>query len=154
VENVSTTKGVYNQLQSCLDKVVGKIGPERTAFLLESFLGKSSLSENESGKIKIVLEFLTGKAITVFELEEHLFYVCNIRDYRDARMCCFHLMRKYTSDTFSKIAHSFKCSEKVVSYGHHIAEERLELPKYNQGFVAKYTHLESDLIQFISKINQ
>lgn len=150
---METTNGIYAQLQSCLDKVVNKLGPERTTFLLESFIVNTTLSENEKGKIKLVLEFLVEKAIQAFELEEALFYHCDIRAYRDARMCCFHLLKKYTSDTFSKIGLYFRCSDRVISYGYHTAEDRLNLPKFHQDFVAKYIFLESETINFIAKIN-
>ncbi len=147
------TNGIYAQLQSCLDKVINKLGPERTTFLLESFIANTTLNENEKGNVKLVLEFLAEKAIEIFELEEKFFYQSNIRAYRDARMCCFHLLKKYTSDTFSKIALSFRCSDRVVSYGFHTADERLSVPKFHQEFVAKYTSLESQTINFIAKIN-
>lgn len=145
--------GIYAQLQSSLDKVVNKLGPERATFLLESFIANTTLTENEKGKIKFVLEFLAAKAIAVFDLEEELFYDCDIRAYRDARMACFHLLKKYTNDTFSKIGLSFKCSERVVAYGFHTVDERLKLPKFYQDFVAKYVILESDTINFIANIN-
>ncbi len=147
------TNGIYAQLQGCLDKVISKLGPERTTFLLESFIANTTLSENEKGKIKLVLEFLAAKAIEVFALEEEHFYYCDIRAYRDARMCCYHLLKKYTSDTFSKIAQSFKCSDRAVSYGYHTADDRLTMPKSHEDFVAKYIFLESEVINFIAKIN-
>lgn len=147
------TNGIYAQLQDCLDKVVAKLGPERTTFLLESFVANSTLKENEAGKTKLVLEYLAVKAIEAFGLEEEHFYTCDITAYRDARMCCFHILKKYSSDTYTKIAQSFRCSDRVVSYGYHIAEERLKLPKFHQDFVSKYIFLESETINFIAKIN-
>ena len=147
------TEGIYGQLQACLDKVVNKLGPERTTFLLESFIANTTLKENEKGKIKFVLDFLVSKAIELFALEEPLFYDCDIRAYRDARMACFHLLKKYTNDTFSKIGLSFRCSERVVAYGYHTVDERLKVPKFYQDFAGKYVILEAAIINFISNIN-
>jgi len=147
------TPNDYNLLQSSIDKVIGKIGLQRTITLLNSFITNTSTTKNEQEKIKMVTGYLVNTAIRVYELSDDLFYTSNIRGYRDARMCCFHLLRKYTDDTFSKIGLSFRCSERSVIYGCNISEERLSMPKGNMPFVAKYNLLESKLIEFMGKLN-
>lgn len=148
----TASKG-YNQLQSSLDKVIGKIGLNRTICLLDSFINNTTVTHNEREKIKMVNQYLNGIAIKVFELNEDLFIISNVREYRDARMCCFHLLRKYTEDTFSKIGLSFNCSSRIVMYGFAVTEERLSMPKGNSKFVSNYTLMESKLIDFIGRIN-
>ncbi|MBS1635386.1 MAG: hypothetical protein JST26_05640 [Bacteroidetes bacterium] len=143
----------YHRLQSGIDKVIGKIGLQRTIFLLDSFINNTTITQNEQEKIKMVTSYLVNLAVRVYDLNAELFYISQERSYRDARMCCFHLLRKYTDDTFSKIGLSFGCSERSVIYGHTVSEERLSMPKGNMAFVANYTLLESKLIEFIGKIN-
>ena len=151
--NTETSPNSYNKLQSSIDKVIGKIGLQRTIYLIDSFICNTTVTQNEQEKIKMITQYLVSLAVKVFELESELFYISNVREYRDARMCCFHLLRKYTDDTYSKIGLSFSCSERIVMYGYSKSEERLSIPKGNAKFVANYTLLESKLIGFIGKIN-
>lgn len=149
----TNTASDYGHLQTSIDKVIGKIGLHRTICLLDSFICNTTVTKNEQEKIKMITQYLVNLAIRVFELDAELFYISNVRSYRDARMCCYHLLRKYTDDTFSKIGLSFQCSERIVMYGYSISDERLSMPKGNTRFVSNYTLLESKLIDFIGKIN-
>lgn len=151
--SLTETTNDYTLLQASIDKVIGKIGLQRTIALLNSFITNTSTAKNEQEKIKMVTGYLVNTAIRVYELSDDHFYTSNVRGYRDARMCCFHLLRKYTDDTYSKIGLSLRCSERSVIYGCNISEERLSMPKGNAAFVAKYNLLESKLIEFIGKIN-
>jgi len=143
----------YLQLHNSIDKVVGKIGLERTIFLTESFIKNTSVTFNEGEKIKMISRYVSNLAIESFELAAESFYISVVRDYRDARMVCYHLLRKYTSDTFSKIGLAFQCSERCVAYGFRITEERLANPKAFAVFVGNYHVLESKLLEFIGKLN-
>lgn len=142
----------YQRLQQQLDKVIGKIGLTRTIHLLESFASQISVA-NERAKVQLVTQYLVNLAIQHFELEEKMFFVSQVREYRDARMCCFHLLRKYTEHTFSKIAISFHCAERSVSYGCHKAEERIAFPKGNVRFTSLYMTMETQLLEYMSKLN-
>lgn len=148
-----STETDYSKLQTSIDKVIGKIGLEKTICLMESFINNTSIKTNEQERIKLITQFLKGVAISVYELEERLFLDSQLRDYKDARMCCFHLIRKYSEDTYSKIGLAFQCSERVVSYGFNKTEERLEFPKGNAKFNENYNLMEARLIEFIGKIN-
>lgn len=143
----------YGSLQHSIDQVIGKIGLQRTIFLLDSFINNTTLRQNDSEKVQLLTHYLVNEAIHAFDLNTGLFYVCGERSYRDARMCCFHLLRKYTDYTFSKIGLNMHCSERTVMYGNTVAEQRLCVPKGNPVFTSRYTLLESKLIEFISKVN-
>lgn len=143
----------YSTLQRSIDQVIGKIGLQRAIFLLNSFLENTSVTQNEAEKMQLFTHYVVSEAIKVFDLDTALFYACDERSYRDARMCCFHLLRKYTDYAFSKIGLIFHCSERKVMYGKDAADQRLSVPKGNNVFVARYTQLESKLIEFISKVN-
>lgn len=151
--NQTATANNYNQLQDSIDKVIGKIGLRRTKYLLDSFIDNTTVNQGEREKIKMVTQYLVSLTAKVFELKEELFFVSTVREYRDARMCCFHLLRKYTEDTYPKIGLNFNCSARIVMYGCFAVEDRLAVPKGNAKFVGNYTLLESRLIDFIGKIN-
>jgi chromosomal replication initiation ATPase DnaA len=143
----------YNTLQTSIDKVIGKIGLSKTIHLLDSFVTNTSIQPSEHDKIKVITQYLVSMAIKVFDLNEELFYVSNVREYKDARRCCFHLLRRYTGDTFPKIGIAFQCSERTVAYGYGKAAEYLAVPKGNTKFVSKYMKVESVLVEFIGKLN-
>lgn len=147
------TESGYHQLQQHIDTVIGKIGLQRTLCLLDSFIKNVSVSFKETDKVKLLTYYIVSLALETFELREDLFYVSNVTEYRDARMCCFHLIRKYTGETFAKTGIGFHCSERKVAYGNQITEERLSFPQAYQGFVLNYHQLESRLLEFIGKLN-
>jgi hypothetical protein len=150
--NAFSTAKTYTELQTSLDKVIGKIGVERTKYLLDTFINNTTIKHNEREKIKMMSQYLISLAIKVFELEEPIFFISAITEYRDARYCCFHLLRKYTQDSYPKIGLTFQSSSRIVMYGCTATDERLNFPKVHAKFIHHYTLLESRLIEFISKI--
>jgi hypothetical protein len=142
----------YITLQHTIDKVLGKIGLEQTITLLESFLGNTNIATNQTEKLKLTSGYVISWAIEIFDLQEEHFYSSNIREYREARMSCFYLLRKYTKCTYSKIRLIFNASERIVGYGNDKATEWLSVPKSNVKFVSHHGQLEAKLIEFIGKI--
>lgn len=147
------TTSDYTTLQTNIDKVIGKIGLTKTICLLESFLANTSVKQSEHDKIKVITQYLVSTTIKVFDLNEELFFVSNVHEYKDARRCCFHLLRKYTGDTFPKIGIAFQCSERTVAYGYNKAAEYLAMPKGNPKFFSKYGRIEAVMVEFIGKLN-
>lgn len=143
----------YNTLQRSIDKVVGKIGLQKTIHLLESFISNTSIKQSGQEKSRMIAQYVIGIAIKEYDLQEELFFVSYIREYRDARMSCFHLLRKYTEETQPKIGLAFQCSERTVEYGCGKTAERLAVPQGNTKFVANYMAIEAKLVDFIGKIN-
>jgi hypothetical protein len=152
MSSFSTAK-TYTELQISIDKVIGKIGIERTIYLLDTFIQNTTVNQNEREKIKMISQYLITLAIRIFELEEPIFYTSSITEYRDARYCCFHLLRKYTKDSYPKIGLAFQSSSRIVMYGCTITDERLNFPKVHSKFTHHYALLESKLIEFIAKID-
>lgn len=148
-----STAKTYTELQLSIDKVIGKIGVERTIHLLDTFIQNTTITQNEQEKIKMISQYLISLAIKVFELNESIFFSSSVTEYRDARYCCFHLLRKYTKDSYPKIALMYSSSSRVVMYGCSVTEERLNFPKVHSRFMRNYGLLESKLIEFISKID-
>jgi hypothetical protein len=143
----------YFKLQRSLDKIIDKVGLQRTVWLLENFSNNMTIKIGEHQKIKLVMQFVINAAIQIFELDPKLFFICDIREYRDARMACYHLLRKYTGDTYARIGLAFQCGERAVSYGSTITEQRLEVPRSHKSFVSRYGQMESQILEFIGKLN-
>lgn len=143
----------YNTLQSLLDSVIGKIGTERTHELLKTFLSNTPIEAEQEQKITMLTQYLISLATTAFDLLPQQFIISQVREYRDARMCCFHLLRKFTKCTYPKIGLSFQCSSRAVMYGCSEVEDRLAMPRNCPDFSRRYRSIESQLIVFISKID-
>jgi hypothetical protein len=151
---MSATPNGYARLQGMIDKVVGKIGLDRTNKLLENFLGeKPQPLQNNQARAKMITDYVIGLAVELFELDMAYLFVSEQREYRDGRMCCFHLLKKYTTDSYARIGLSFQCSERSVMYGRTKTDEHLEFPKGNPDFVNRYNLMESRLIDFMTQFN-
>ena len=85
----------FQRLQQSLERVVNKIGVQRTTELLESFDNNSSTTSNELGKVKLITTYVISQSILLFDLDESQFYTSDIREYREARMACYHIIHKF-----------------------------------------------------------
>jgi len=143
----------YGQLQQHIDQVIGQIGLEKTIGLLTHFIDDTHIPVHETQRLKMVSQFLVNTCIEVFELQDKAFFTSGIQEYREARMACYHLLKKYTGASYSKIAEDFGLTKRNVLYNHNKCEERLSVPYYYADFNQRYSLVEDRMIQFISKLH-
>jgi chromosomal replication initiation ATPase DnaA len=153
--NSKTSEAVlnYSTLQTKLDTVIGKIGLKKTIQLVENFMDNSSLDVQETEKFKLISSFIISKSIQVFDLKEDQFYDSKIREYREARMACFHLLKKYTDCSYARIGEVFEQKKRNVLYFHQKCEEQLSVPAFFEVFASRYKKLEDYTIGFIAKLD-
>ena len=142
----------YQSLQNRLDEVVGKLGLQRTVALLDSFINKLSVAPKQTEKVKLITHYLKITAVKCFDLKEEDFLTSNIKEYREARMICYHLLKKYCDFSYAKIAEVFGQSERTVLYFYHKAEELLSLPQHYKSLAQRHATIEDQLIEFIGKL--
>lgn len=141
----------YNTLQSSIDEVVGKIGLTRTVGLLNSFISNSSISSDESEKLKLITTYIIAQAIVIFDLEEEDFYRSKIPEYREARMACYYLLKKYTACSHARIGKRFDLTKRNVLYYTQKCEEMLSIPQYYKSFISKLQQLDNLTVEFLAK---
>lgn len=149
-QNISATN--LQQLQAVLERVVGKLGMEKTAQLLESFDNNSSLNMDELEKVKLLTAFIISQSISIFNLEESEFYSSEIREYREARMVCYHILHIYTKCSYAKIGEIFGRKKRNVLYFCQKCRELLSVPQFYREFVEKHEQLDKCTIEFIGKL--
>lgn len=140
----------YQELQENIDYVLGKIGLKNTIYLLGCFVDATQIPIHETQKLKITSQYVIIQCIEVFELEESEFFTSGIREYREARMACFHLIRKYSGASHAKIGEHLGLTKRNILYACEKCEERLSVYK---SFRQKYEVIERSVIHFISKLN-
>ncbi len=141
------------QLQVVLERVVGKLGMEKTVHLLESFDNNSSIDMGEKEKLKVITTFIISQCISIFNLEESEFYTSEIREYREARMISYHLIHTYTKCSYAKIGEVFGRKKRNVLYFCQKCRELLSVPGFYREFVEKHKQLDKYTIEFIGKLN-
>ncbi|MDW3191939.1 MAG: hypothetical protein R8G66_06230 [Cytophagales bacterium] len=149
-----TDQDNYESLQRQIDVVIGKIGLHNTIFLLSTFIDETSIPVEQTQRLQMISQYLITRAIDVFELKEKMFFTSAIQEYREARMACYHLIKKYTGVSYSKIAEDFGLTKRNVLYNCNKCEERLSVPYYYQSFVDKYAILEKSIIKITSKLTK
>ncbi len=143
----------YTDLQERIDGLIGKFGLYKTIEVIASLSNNTELNSKNSQKAKLLLVFVISKSIDVFNLKEDLFYTSVIQEYREARMACYYLLRKYTDTSYGKIGENFNQSKRVIFYNYHKCDEILSIPQFYKPFVEKFKILEDHSINFISKLN-
>lgn len=141
----------YHTLQTSIDEVVGKIGLARTIRLLSSFIKNSSIESSESEKLKLITTYIIAQAIAIFDLEEDQFYSSKIPEYREARMGCFYLLKKYTHCSHARIGERFGLTKRNVLYYIQKCDEMLSIPQFYKGFIHKFEQLDNRTVEFLSK---
>ena len=141
----------YDDLQYHIDRVVGKIGLQKTIILLRSFVEKTQLKPSKNNG-PLLYAFLKKEAIALFDISEEGFCSNSTTEYREARMACYHLYHKYTDYSYSKVAQVFDTGKRNIIYYKQKVDERLTIPQYYKSFMERYEKLEEKTIQFISKL--
>ena len=152
-ENQNIPITAFQRLQESLERVVNKIGVQRTTELLESFDHNSSITANEMGKVKLIATYVVSQAIRIFSLEETKFYTSEIREYREARMACYNIIHTYTRCSYAKIGELFSKKKRNVLYYCQKCKGLVEEPLFDKQFAEKYRQLDKCTIEFIGKIN-
>lgn len=139
----------YLTLQNTIDELIGKIGIAQTNQLLRNFLDKANNTPVKTKELKQVSVFITTQAIKIFDLPGEYFYSSEVREFRDARMSCYYLLKKYTHCTYSSIGLLFNRSNRVVEYGNLKVKDWISVPELNKRFANCHKRLEAKLIEFL-----
>ena len=142
----------YADLQQSVDELVGKFGLEKSVEIINSFSRNSRIGRSEIRKLKLIKDYIIAETILIFDLDEKNFFNSEIREYREARMACYHLLNKYTENSHSKIAETFGKKRGSALYFIHKCNNILSIPQFYPSFIEKYRGLESSTIHFISKL--
>lgn len=143
----------YQDLQCSIDALIGKFGLEKTINIVDTLKNNTQLSAKDNHKEKLLLVYVVSRSIEVFNLEEANFYTSPINEYREARMACYFLVKKYTENSFGIIGEHFKQSKRAVMYHYHKCDEILSIPQYYKSFVSQFKVLEDGVINFLAKLN-
>lgn len=143
----------YNDLQQGIDALLGKFGLQKTIEVIQSLSSNTQLTASDQDKSKLLIVFIISQSIEIFDLKEEKFYESTVQEYREARMCCYYLLKKYTDCSYAKIGESFKQSKRAILYNYHKCDEILSIPQFYKSFVEKFKSLENNTINFIAKLN-
>ncbi len=143
----------YHDLQSGIDQLLGKFGLPKTLEIIQSLTHNTKLNTKGDEKSKLLLVFLITKSIEVFQLQEDSFYTSTVQEYREARMSCYYLLKKYTDSSYAIIGEQFQQSKRAILYNYHKCEEILTIPQFYKDYMSKFKLLEDHTINFIAKLN-
>lgn len=142
----------YADLQQSVDELLGRHGLEKTVEILRHFSQEVRMPVNRNHKLRLIKEYIIAQCIEVFDLEETKFNRSTVREYREARMACYHLLKKFTGASYSLIAEQFGWRLHTVYYFCQKCDEILSIPQFYKPFTDRYRSLEDSTIQFISSL--
>lgn len=142
----------YSDLQKSVDDLVGKFGLKKAVQIIQRFSMNAKIETGESQKLRLITAFVITECVSVFDLDEEQFFKATIREYREARMACYHVLKKYTDSSYSKIGARFGQTKRTILYFCHKCNGILSLPQYYKSFADRYGSLDRSTIDFISKL--
>lgn len=143
----------YQDLQTSIDQLLGKFGLHKTLEIIQSLTNNTTLKAKDDEKAKLLLVFLIAKSIEIFQLHEPQFYSSAVQEYKEARMSCYYLLKKYTDSSYAIIGEHFGQSKRAILYNYHKCEEILSIPQFYKDYVSKFKLLEDHVINFLAKLN-
>jgi len=147
-----TTDPSYQALMTYLHACIRQLGIKKTTSLLDAFLNHKHRTIGRPQLQKMVGQFLISECIRQFELREWDFFSSKIKEYREARMICFHLLKVHTKMSYPKMAEDFGMVKRNVMYAATKCSEKLSIAMYYPAFAKKYESIEKEVILFISKL--
>ena len=142
----------YVDLQKSIDELVGKHGLEKAVHIIQHFSRNAKIPVSKNHRLKLITEYIVSQCIEVFDLEAGKFNTCTVREYREARMACYHLLKKFTGSSYARIGQRFGWKLHTVYYFCQKCDEILSIPQFYKSFADKYSSLEGSTISFISKL--
>lgn len=143
----------YSDLQKGIDLLISKFGISKTVRIVKQLSGNASFKNNEKQKVQLLVTFVISESQRLFDIEESPNKKESSKEFQDARMAAYHLIKKYTNMPYPQLGKLFGQSKRAVIYHHHKCEELLSIPRFHRAFTETYTTLEENIIQFIAKIN-
>ena len=141
----------FRKLEEVVTEVINRIGLEKTSALLMRFIDTTSVDDKQIEKLRLIQAYVISQSISIFDLDETQFYKSNIREYREARMACYYLLKSYTDCSYHKIAEGFNRDKRHVMYYAQKCADLLSLPRFHKHFHDRYNTLENKTIEFIAK---
>lgn len=142
----------YTDLQKSVDELVGKYGLAKAIQLLRHFSDNAKIPVKDTYRLKLITDYIISECLSEFNLDAEQFNTSTIREYREARMACYHLLKKYTDSSYSRIGQHFGWPIHTIYYFCQKCTEMLSLSEFYKPFVNKYKHLEESTISFISRL--
>jgi hypothetical protein len=143
----------YRDLQDVMDKVLSRFGLNKTIIVLQQLLDTKGIQSSQGDRVRMITYYVVSRCLVVFHLREDDFFSSRLKEYREGRMACYHILRKYTEGSYGRMAEQFGQSQRIILYFCHKCDDMLAIPQFNRTFIQRYNLLESDTLNFIAKLN-
>jgi len=143
---------VQTAFNTTLDQFVSKYGLSRSTNILNGFLQARKKEVWNSKHGKLVMDFVAAEAIEIYGIDEHQLVSGTDQDCRDARMCCYVVLKNYTEYSFTQIGAYFGRDKQHTAYYTYKLREVLTIPEYYRDLVARYIELEERFADFLGKL--
>lgn len=151
-DNNNHQRPSYVDLQRSIDALVGRHGLERAIHIIEHFSRGAKIPVSKNHRIKLITDYIVSQCIDIFDVDAASFHTSTVAEYREARMACYHLIKKLTDISYGRIAERFGWPLHTVYYFYHKCDEMLSIPQFYKSFAEKYNSLEQSAIGFISQL--
>lgn len=135
-----------------VDEAVTLHGIDGAVMLFNIALKKTTPKVCPASMVKLMSEFLIGQSIEVFEIKPDDFFENTMDEYKDARMCCFHLLKKYAHCSYPMLGRLFRRDKRSVMHYTTETKERLQIAEFEKQFASRYRELESQLLAFMAAL--
>lgn len=142
----------YEELQNGIDRLISKFGITKTVQLIAQLSGTTTIPSQKQ-KTALLITFVISESQKIFDWQDRGVKICDDNEYKEGRMACYHIFKKYTDLSYRQMGKHFDQGKRGVLYHVTKCEELLSIPNYHKLFVKKYRLLEEHTLHFIATIN-
>ncbi len=143
----------YADLQLGVDRLISKFGISKTLRIMDHLLGNRTLQTSKKQKAQVLTAFIISESKRLYGCEEESLCNENSKEFREARMVAYYLIKKYTNMSYQELGKQFGQSKRAAIHHYQKCKDVLSIPQFHKDFVAIYDVLEENILQFIAKIN-
>lgn len=143
----------YAELQKGIDALIGRFGLTNTIKMISQLTSNGRIKKPNQQKIELLSTFIISESKEIFKWDERDKNGIKKKNYKDAKMACYHLLNKYSQMSYREIGSTFGQGKTAANYHIKKCEERLSIPKFYGSFVAQYNLLEQNIIYFIANLH-
>ncbi len=143
----------YSDLQQGIDQLIGEFGMPKTIQIIKQLSGSTKVKKQKKQWAKLIMTFVISEAFKTFEVEDTEPKNKLSKQYKEARMASYYILKQYTRLSYNQIGEYFGQQKYGVYYHITKCKEVLSIPQFHKSFVGQFQTLEERVIQFIAKIN-
>ncbi|WP_025741929.1 hypothetical protein [Aquimarina pacifica] len=139
------------ELQEEIQALIQEFGMTSSIQMIRVLAKSAQRPLNRKQKAQMLTAYIISESQRQFSCEEIGSKIPVSKEFNDARMAAYYMIRKYQKMSHEKMGRPFGQSKRAVIHHYNKCKELLTVPQYYKEFMQRFNALEKSIIHFIAK---